>query len=243
MDDKIPAGEIKDKSDFLKWFDNYWYHYKIPTIIVFFVLFVIIVCTLQTCTGSVNEDLTIVYAGRQYVTAQQQEGIKGVFNAVMPEDFDGDDNKYTQLIVYHVMSEEQLKDMAAETDVDGKPKYHVDRPYYSQEYSNYNNMLMSGEFSICLLDPWLYESLASAGRLKLLTDVLGAVPDGAVGECGVRLGDTAVYKSYDALKVFPEDTVLCMLTPYIFGATSREDFYQQTIEMFRAIINFEIIAQ
>lgn len=243
MDDKIPAGEIKNRSDLLKWLDNFWYHHKIPTIIVLFSLFVVIVCVLQTCTGNVNEDLTIVYSGRQYVTAKAQEGIKGVFNAVMPDDFDGNNDKYTQLIVYHVMSEEQLKDMAAETDADGKPKYEVNRTYYSQEYTSYNNMLMTGEFSICLLDPWLYESLSSAGRLKRLTDVLGAVPESAVGECGVRLGDTAVYQHYDALKVLPEDTVLCMLTPYIFGATSQDEFYQQNIDMFRAIITFEAPAQ
>ena len=243
MDDKIPAGEIKDRSDFLKWFDNFWYHHKVPTIIVLFSIFVILVCVLQTCTSPSAEDITMVYAGREYVTAQDQNGIKSVFNVVMPKDFDGNDDKHTQLIVYHVMSEEQLKEMAAETDADGKPKYEVNRTYYSQEYSSYNNMLMTGEFSICMLDPWLYESLADAGRLKKLSDVLGSVPENAVGEFGVRLGDTALYQYYDALKVLPEDTVLCMLTPYVFGATSQEDFYQQNVEMFRAIIAFEIPAQ
>ena len=240
MDGKIPAGEIKDKSEFLQWFDNFWYHYKVHTIIVLFALFVLIVCVLQTCTSSSGGDITIMYAGRGYMTTEQREGVRSVFNAVMPDDFDGRDGKYTEIVTYHVMSEQQLKDMAAETDEDGRPKYEVNRGFYTKEYESYNNMLMTGEFSVCLLDPWLYESLADAGRLKRLADVLGAVPEGAVGECGVRLGDTQLYQYYDAIKVLPEDTVICILTPYIFGATSDKDFYAQNVEMFRAIIDFKI---
>ena len=48
--DKIPEGDIKEKSPFLQWLDNYWYHYKMQTIVVLVALFVIIVCVLQTCT-------------------------------------------------------------------------------------------------------------------------------------------------------------------------------------------------
>ena len=88
MDGKIPAGEIKDKSEFLKWFDNFWYHYKVHTIIVLFALFVLIVCVLQTCTSSSGGDITIMYAGRGYMTTEQREGVRSVFNAVMPDDFD-----------------------------------------------------------------------------------------------------------------------------------------------------------
>lgn len=239
MDGKIPAGEIKDKSEFLRWLDNFWYHYKIHTIIVLFALFVLIVCSFQMCTTNTNEDLTVLYAGRYLMTGEEQEGVRSVLNAVMPEDYDGQDGKYTEMITYHVLSEQQLKDMAAETDADGRPKYEVNRSYYTKEYESYNNMLMTGEFSVCMLDPWLYESLAKAGRLKRLTDVLGTMPESTVGECGVRLGDTQLYQYYDALKVLPEDTVVCILTPYIFGATSDEDFYAQNVEMFRAMIEFK----
>ena len=31
--DKIPAGDIKEKSGFLKWLDNFWYHNKITVIV------------------------------------------------------------------------------------------------------------------------------------------------------------------------------------------------------------------
>lgn len=233
--DKIPAGEIKEKSPFLKWLDNFWYHNKIPTIIIFFILFVVIVCTLQMCTAEESADFTVMYSGPYMMTGGQREGVRSVLNAITPDD---DTDRSTDIISYHVLSEEQIKKKAAETDVDGRPLYEVNRSYYTKEYESYNNMLMTGEISICMLDPWLYQSLEGAGRLKRLEDVLGEKPQGAIGACGVRLGDTELYKYYDALQVLPEDTVLCVLTPYVFGATSKQDFFEANVELFRAIVNF-----
>ena len=100
-------------------------------------------------------------------------------------------------------------------------------------------MLITGEFALCFLDPWLYESLANSDRLKTLTDIFGEMPDGAVGDFGVRLGDTAMYQYYDVLKILPEDTVICLLKPYVFGETSKEDIYARSVSMFKAVVEFE----
>ena len=239
MEDKISAVDIKENSKFLKWLDNYWYHYKVPTIIVLFVVFVLLVCTLQMCSTDDKQDITVLYSGPFLMTGSEHENVRNVLNYVMPEDFNEDGRKYTELITYQVASEQQIKDMEAETDENGKPKYSINRQYYTNEYSNYSNMLMTGEFALCFLDPWLYEALAGSDRLKPLTEVFGALPDGAVGEYGVRLGDTALYQYYDVLKVLPEDTVICLLRPYVFGETSKEDIYARSVDTFKAIIFFE----
>ncbi|MBQ9080234.1 MAG: hypothetical protein IJY27_04095 [Clostridia bacterium] len=238
--DKIPAGEIKDRSPFLKWLDNYWYHYKVPTIIVLFSLFVVIVCTFQMCTTSEKYDVTVLYTGPYLMTSSERSGVINVLNTAMSEDLDQDGHKSVELITYQVMSEQQLRDMAAETDENGKPLYEVNRTYYTKEYENYSNMMMTGEFAVCMLDPWLYEGLANADRLKKLTDVFGEIPEGAVGEYGVRLGDTALYQYYDALKILPEDTVVCLLLPYVFGANSKEETYAKSIQMFRDMVEFKM---
>lgn len=239
MEEKIPAAEIKDNSKFLKWLDNYWYHYKMPTVIVLFISIVLLVCTLQMCNADEGQDITVLYSGPFLMTGSEHENFRNVLNYVMPEDFNEDGRKYTEIITYQVASEEQLKAMEAETDENGKPLYSINRQYYTNEYSNYSNMLTTGEFALCFLDPWLYEGLASADRLKDLAEVLGEVPEGAVGNCGIRLGDTAMYQYYDVLKVLPEDTVICLLKPYIFGETSKEDIYARSVDMFKAIVEFE----
>ena len=240
MEDKIVAAEIKDNSKFLKWLDNYWYHYKIPTIIVSFIVIVLLICTLQMCSTDDKQDITVLYSGPFLMTGSEHENVRNVLNYVMPADFNGDGRKYTELITYQVASEQQIKDMQAETDENGNPKYSINRQYYTNEYSNYSNMLITGEFALCFLDPWLYESLASSDRLKSLTEVFGELPEGTVGECGVRLGDTAMYQYYDVFKVLPEDTVICLLKPYIFGETSKADIYARSVDMFKAIVEFEV---
>lgn len=235
--DKISAGDIKERSGFLKWLDNFWYHNKITVITSAFLIFIVVICTFQMCSKE-DEDLTVLYAGPYLMTSAEREGIRSVLNYVMPEDFDGDGNNYTELVTYHICSEEQLKTLESEIHEDGDT-VRVDRSYYSNEYSNYSNMLLTGEYSLYFIDPWLYESLVENQRVQKLTDIVGIVPDGAVDEYGVRLGDTEIYKYYQVLQVLPEDTIVCLLYPYVYGQSSNEGVYQNTKEMFKAIVTFE----
>jgi len=235
--DKVPAGEIKDKSGFLKWLDNFWYHNKITVIVSAFLIFITVICTFQMCSNE-DEDVVVLYGGPYLMTSSEREGIRSVLNYVMPDDFDGDGNNYTELVTYHICSEAQLDALESEVHEDGDTM-RVDRNYYANEYNNYSNMLLTGEYSLYFIDPWLYESLVKNQRVQKLVDVMGNVPTGAVDEYGVRLGDTEIYKYYQVLQVLPADTVVCLLHPYIYGQSSNEEFYQNTKAMFKAIVTFE----
>ncbi len=230
-DEKIPAGDIKANSGFLRWLDNYWYHNKVITLIVLFALFVLVICTLQMCSAE-SEDVSLLYGGPYLMTNTEREGVRSVFNNVIPEDYNKDGKKYTELITYQIMSTEQLKELSGGTG-------SVDQAYFSQEYSNYSNMLLTGECSVYLVDPWLYNSLAGNGRLQKLVDVTGVLPSSAYGDYGVRLGDTELYKYYSALQVLPADTVVCLMMPYLFGKSSNEETYEKSKAMFKAIVDFK----
>jgi hypothetical protein len=53
---------------------------------------------------------------------------------------------------------------------------------------------------------------------------------------GVRLGDTALYKENLAVsQVLPEDTVLCLMSPYFVGKSSNLDEYQKAVDYFAAL--------
>lgn len=234
--DKIPARDIKEKSDFLKWIDNFWYHNKITVIVSAFLVFIIVICTFQMCSKK-DEDITVLYAGPYLMTSGEREGIRSVFNYVMPGDFDGDGNQYTELVTYHVCSNEQLDTLESEIHEDGDT-VRVDRNYYANEYNNYSNMLLTGEYSLYFIDPWLYASLVENKRVQKLTDVLSSMPSSAVDEYGVRLGDTEIYKYYQVLQILPEDTIICLLHPYVFGQSSNEEYYKNTKDMFEAIVTF-----
>ena len=236
--DKIPARDIKEKSDFLKRIDNFWYHNKISVIVCSFIVFVIVICTFQMCANK-DDDVSILYSGPYLMTSTEREEIRSVFNYVMPDDFNGDGHDYVEMITYHVCSKEQLDTIESEVHSDGDT-VRVDRNYYSNEYSNYCNMLLTGECSLYFVDPWLYEDLIKNQRVKKLSDIFdGALPDGAVDEYGIKLGDTEIYRYYQVLQKLPEDTIVCLLLPYVFGQSSHEEIYINSQEMFKAIVTFE----
>lgn len=224
------------KGKFLSWLDNYWYHYKGVTIAVAFFLVVFAVCTLQMCTKEKN-DLIVVYAGRDALTSEKKEDISRVLEAIMPEDYDGDGQKSAVVNSFYILSEDQIKEIKAETDENGDAPY-VDNSFISSQYQEYGHYMQTGSASVLFLDPWLFESLRAGDRLAKLEDVLGYVPDGAYDEYGVRLGDTALYRDYAVMKNMHEDTVICIHLPLFAGNSSDEDYYARETAMFRALVTY-----
>ncbi len=231
--EKQRDGELIKKSPFLRWLDNYWYHYKTATLIISFFVVVLLICSVQMCSSQ-KEDTSLLYAGHFLMTGSESSGVNAALDVLLPEDYNGDGIKHVSLVTYHVKSEDALRIEATETHEDGET-YYVDRSYYSQQYENYNNFLLTGEASVCIVDEWLYNKLVSEGRVKKLSDVLGKVPDDTVGEYGIRLGSTGAYKKYNALQILPEDTVVCLLSPYVFGVSSDEKLYGRAVEMFKTL--------
>ncbi len=199
-------------SGFLKWLDNFWYHYKWPTIGIAFALVVVLVCVLQTCSKEKN-DLTMVYAGPVALSAEEAVGVEQVLETVMPEDFDNNGEKSIALARYTIYSKEQIVELEGQG-------YSINRQLNSSEYDNYGNYVLTGESAVYLVDPWLYEALKSGDRVN--------------GE-GVRLGDTAAYQKYDLLKILPEDTVVCLLRQQVMGKNHDDAYYEREAAMFAAL--------
>lgn len=235
-DKEYTEGISVEKSKFLKWLDNYWYHYKWVMVIVAFFLIVGIICTAQMC-GREKEDLIVVYAGRNTLSVEEQSNLARALEAVAPEDFDGNGDKNIAVTTYSILSEEQIKEIQSETDEEGKSLF-VDNSYNSKQYETYSNYIMTGESSVLFLDPWLFENLRSADRLATVEDIIGYVPDSAYGEYGVRLGDTKLYETYGVMQLLPEDTVICILRPYVAGNSSKEEYYARETAMFEALVTF-----
>ncbi len=235
-DSKEYTEGIAVRGGFLGWLDNFWYHYKWITLGVAFFVIVALICTVQMCNKEEN-DLVLVYAGPTQLSIAESQDVCNVFEAVCPEDFDKSGKVSVALSAYCVMSEEQIKDAQAQTHASGDAVY-IDKSYNSEQYDTYYSYITTGESSVLLLDPWLYESLAAGGRLASLSDTLGYVPEGAYGEYGVRLGDTALYGEYGVIQKLPEDTVICLLKPYVMGKSSKEKYYAREEQMFEALVTF-----
>lgn len=232
-------GISVEDNEFLKWFDNYWYHHKWITIGVAFALIVVVICTFQTCSRS-EGDIDILYAGPCLMNSEQYGNLSTIFGNVLPEDYNEDGEKNVVIHNYHIYSKEQIKEITAETDEYGVHGF-VDTNYNSNQYDTYSNYILTGESSVLLLDPWLYEALRdnSQGVLMELSEVFEIIPESNLDGYGVRLGDTDIYQEYAALRVLPEDTVICLLRPLLSGKSAKESNYRIEKEMYAALTGAE----
>ena len=235
-------GISMEGGKFSKWLDNFWYHYKWPTIGIAFALIVFLICKVQACSKE-EEDITLLYAGRVGLPESSSSALCDVLEAVMPADFDGNGTKMATLSHFEILSEEQIKQAEEITDAAGNREYVINRSYNSSEYNTYYRRLQTGESSVLLLDPWLYQALLEADRLMPLSSVLQEVPQTALDGSGVRLGDTEWYWNYSAAQVLPEDTVICLLYPYVTGKSSKPELYQREKQMFAALTEQALLSE
>ncbi|MBE6556364.1 MAG: hypothetical protein E7664_01310 [Ruminococcaceae bacterium] len=235
-EEKLEGREIRSESRFAKWFDNYWYHYKWVTIGVLFFAIVFLVCTVQMC-GNENEDINVLYTGPYMMTAEERQDFGKVMAAVLPEDYNGNGKKSVSVIDYRVLSQAQVEAFEAETDESGAHRI-ADRNEISNNHKLYTNYILTGDVAICFLDPSLFASLKETDRLVALSEVLDSPSEAQCDEYGVTLGKTELYEAYGAVRVLPEDTVICFLRATYRGKISKEANYNHEKEMLNAIVGY-----
>lgn len=233
-DEKKLSNDIAVKGKGAAWFDNYWYHYKWPTIGAILAIIIFTVCILQTCTKE-KHDIIIVYAGPTYLSTSQTEQLSQVMDSVMPYDFYDDGDKNSSMSMYEIYSEAQIK----EINGSGSDK-KIDTSRNTSQYQMYLSKQQTGETSLYFMDPWLYETMDKDYLLPVSemlgdTQVDGLMDDGY----GVRLGDTELYEEYSVLQLLPEDTVICVMQPLVWGGSSDEEIYGFAKEMFCAVVTHE----
>lgn len=241
--DKAPGGDIvlpaeRQHGKVFRFLDNFWYHHKWKTIIGLFFLIVIIVCTVQMCSKeSEKSDLVVVCAGPYGFTANGEglENLQKYLSVILPEDFDGNGEKRISVVSFPIYSEEQIK--AMDSDAAAVVSYNN-----ASNYQSFYQHLGTGEFSVIFADPYLFEELAAKNECLIdITAVFGkspsngvykTLPNGTTVCYGIRLGDSSLYEN-NALKVLPEDTVLCLIGSAYFGD---DKTYEKAVKYFAALL-------
>ena len=232
--EKLEDRGIKTDSRFLRWLDNYWYHYKWRTIVIAFFLIVFLICTVQMCSRE-EADITVMYAGSYQMTGEETANLSRILSDKLPCDYDKNGEKSVEIVSYHIYSEEQIKQIESQTDSEGVVG-SVNRNLNSTNYQNYLTYIQTGDVAICLVDPWLYESLLDADRLMKLSEALPSSSEVDRDAYGIRLGDTALYEQYGSVRVLPADTVLVFLRAPVAGKMSKEKYYAREKEMLTELI-------
>ena len=245
--DKLEAGDIVAASPALRWLDNFWYHYKWTFIIVVFFIFIGIVCLVQFLTRP-SYDTSLVYAAAYRMNNEERAEFEDLLNRFCPSDFNEDDEKRVNLVVYQIYSEAEYESeseaYAAETNEDGEPNaFHINRQYNSDEYKNLNSYTLTGETSVYILSPYLYGTLMESERLKPLSEIYtdGNLPQGAMADgFGIRLSETDFYKYNPAAQVLPENAIICLHRPTLAGRGKNAELYADDVAFFKAIVDFNV---
>ena len=236
--EKQEAGTIVIENRFLRWLDNFWYHYKWPVIIVAFFLFVGIVCFTQ-CTSREDHDLTVSYAGGFSPTHEQNELINQVFSSIAPVGEKGAE-KTVNVNTYAVFTEEEIRALC--TDEDGNFStyaFNQTKQVTKNNLDQFGTFTKTGESAVWLVSPFVYESLNLSKIAVPLAELYETAPTGAYDAYAVRLAETELYRYYDALKVLPEDTLIVMPHSLVWGASADEETYAEFLALYRAIIDFK----
>lgn len=236
--------DLFGKSPFMSKLDNFWFYHKWKVIIVAFFAIVAIVGIAQMA-GKTDPDATVVIAVPETVTPLQSADISSALVSLMAEDVNGDGKKSIDVLAYPIYSEEEMEEAnhtETETEKDGGWHYVplVNQSYNVEKFNEYTEFLKTGEATILFVSEYLYDNLVQNDRVMPLSEIFGEnIPAGATADgCGVRIGDTAIYSYVDSLAVIPEDTVVCILRPYIWGASSDGEIYAHAKELFKKIVTF-----
>ncbi len=237
-----PAGN----SRFFRWLENLWYHYKWHIIIGAFFLFVLIVALVQ-CNSKEHTDLTVAFGGGAALTSEEQSALCAALEAVMPADLDGNGKKKVDLTANSIYTEEELRsmysffDQETQTDMVDLASYQGAVHYNTERFQNLSTYLMTGESAIWLVSPYVYEQANLKGlaiKLDDLSDLIADVSYTAYDEYAIRLADTDFYKTYQAVQVLPEDTLMVMIRVAV-GQTAKESVFNRYRQMYRAILQFQ----
>lgn len=221
----MEAGEIRLQSKFGRWLDNFWYHYKWHTLIAVFFALVLIV-SLAQCASVEETDMTVSYCGNMIFVNAEQEGLKTLLGDVCPTDVDKNGEKTVAFKPISIFNEEQLEEQFTyyyeELD-----EYRLDQDgmnlYKSTNVENYKNLqtyVMTGDCAVWLVSEYVYE--------EVFLDKVQVVAT-------AKLTETAIYQTFDAVKILPEDTIVVLMRP-IMGTYSEEKRFLEAQEYYNALV-------
>ena len=199
MNGKTNKAIEKPKSKAGLWLENYWYRYKWVTLLVAFLLIVGVICTVQAVQNN-SYDSYIMYAGPCQLSHKEVLDIEKDFCSVV-EDKDGDGKVNIAIRELFIMSPEEISEV--------EEGYEANYTLISDNLKLFDQEILSGEATICLLSPYLFERVAEADGFLPIGEYVNGAEVEYFGEYGVKLSST-VFGNMPGLSVLPNDTILCV---------------------------------
>ena len=227
--------------------ENFWYHYKIQTLIILAFAVIITVCIVQMA-GRTDYDLYAMYAGPGNINISEDGG-KTVYSSMCDaiKQVSGERDLEISIQCFTYVP----KDLAEE---------YVKKDLYYNAYENekthdaYATMIANGKCTLLLLTPELYAEAKAglyrlhsyaeakeAGALEPLENILGHAPEGAYDEYSFVFSETAFAKYFSGLDKLPNDILIAFrseVNPSSLIGRSDGKAYAYQKEIFRKIVTF-----
>lgn len=194
---------------------NFWYHYKWPTIIAFILLIVIVGASASTCVRE-DFDISVMIAGPVELGGQTTRDIANSVET-LSKDYDENGEASVGVNVLYIANYEDLRD--SDNPVSGNLA-----ALSKQNRETFQLEVMTGTYLICILSEELWKEVNDADGFLPITDYL---PDGDAYEnatyyggdvkTGIRLGDTD-FGSMLGVSTLPDDMILCIRRPSAVSA-------------------------
>ncbi len=235
-DEKLEGGEIVVSNRFTRWLGNFWYHYKWTVLVVAFFLTVFLVCFVQ-CATRETPDLYIGYAGGfgYDMTGNQKSEIAAVLASVAPEG----EASSIDLNLYSYLSEEELRTRYTDPETGALNEiYYQMKQTNMQNFNSLEQYMMTGDCAVWFVSETVYTEKKLNGELSVpLASTFGEhIPESAYDAYAIRLCETDLYKTYEALQVLPQDTLIVLTSHIVISDRAR---YDRAAEVYRAIVEFE----
>ena len=233
---------MKVSSPFGAKIENFFYHYKWHTIVALFLVFAIVVCSLQMCSKT-EYDVHIMYAGGKDVKKTAADGdiseYQKLNSAILQytTDFNGDGSKSSNLLTLFIPSSAELDEIAGNSTLEVNTALVMDNMNILEQ-----NVLYS-EYVVCLLSEDLFLEYCDKD-LQLFAPIApytnGNAEDyGFVNEYGIKIGSTELYGKA-GMKLLPEDTVICIRVysdVYSkFNKAENEENYRRSQELLKSML-------
>ena len=252
MDEKQSIPEsAKLKTLFLKWLDNFWYHYKWHTIAVAFVVCILIICISQTASRP-TYDAHVIYAGGTDVSkieGDEDSEFKTLMKAYQRfvPDFDGDGERRINLATLFLPSAEDIKEVESKND-----GTEINYTLIADNDEMFRQCMTFGDYYIIILSESLYTEWTKNAENNPFAEIRAYLPEDAEiaeneGENGYRLaGEHGVYLSSTPLADNPgfkdlgEDSIIVMRRFTTFGTQMKgskaTEFYKHNENILRLML-------
>lgn len=218
---------------FLKWLENYWYHYKVPTIAVLLAVVILVVCSVQFCNKAPEGDIKLVYGGeaslRPTASNKPAEEMITALGEYAPKMENGETATF-DIYAYQIFMGDYIPSPSANQDNISGLQFELD----------------AGNAFLFLLDEAVYNTYTvNASGDRYVVPVASYLAEGSEAEVtpdgyGVYLRSLPIYQ-HPAFSSLPADTVLCLRVSFTFsnmlGASQTEKIYPLYEDLFRKLIN------